>query len=127
MHKFKIVDRKDGQFGVQFLYNSEIMVWSESYKQKSSATNCIDSIKKNAPGAAIVDLSKDEQGKGYRFEIAKSKNDQFFVRFVASNGEPMVISETYTDKRNAINCAQSIQKNAPDAPVEDDTKRLSSV
>lgn len=122
MHKFKIVDRKDGQFGVQFLYNTEVMVWSESYKQKSSATNCIESIKKNAPGAAIVDLSKDEEGKGYRFEIVKSKNDQFYVRFVASNGEPMVISETYTDKRNAINCAQSIQKNAPGAPSEDDTK-----
>lgn len=119
MHKFKIVDRKDGQFGVQFLYNSEIMVWSESYKQKSSATNCIESIKKNAPGAAIVDLTKDEEGKGYRFEIVKSKNDQFFLRFVASNGETMVISETYTDKRNAINCAQSVQKNAPGAPTED--------
>ena len=31
-YKFKIVDRKNDQFGVQFLYNSEIMVWSESYK-----------------------------------------------------------------------------------------------
>lgn len=122
MHKFKIVDRKDGQFGVQFLYNSEIMVWSENYKQKASATNCIESIKKNAPDAAVADLTKDEEAKGYRFEIVKSKNDQFFVRFVASNGETMVISETYTDKRNAINCAQSVQKNAPDAPVEDDTK-----
>ncbi|WP_404400246.1 YegP family protein [Pelagibacterium halotolerans] len=119
MHKFKIVDRKDDQFGVQFLYNSEIMVWSESYKGKSSAINCIESIKKNAPGAAIVDLSKDEEGKGYRFEIAPSKNGEFFVRFVASNGETMVISETYTDKRNAINCAVSVQKNAPAAPVED--------
>lgn len=118
MHKFKIVDRKDGQFGVQFLYNSEIMVWSESYKQKSSATNCIESIKKNAPGAAIVDLTKDEEGKGYRFEIVGSKNGEFFTRFVASNGETMVHSETYTDKRNATNCATSIQKNAPGAPIE---------
>lgn len=121
MHKFKIVSRKDGQFGAQFVYNSEIMVWSESYKQKASANNCIDSIKKNAPGAAIVDLSKDETASGYRFEIVKSKNDQFFVRFVASNGETMVISETYTDKRNAINCANSVKTNAPAAPVEDAT------
>lgn len=118
MHKFKIVDRKDGQFGVQFLYNSEVMMWSESYKQKSSATNCIESTRKNAPGAMIVDLSKDEDGKGYRFEIVKSKNDQFFVRFVASNGEPMMISESYTDKRNAIKCATSIKERATQAPIE---------
>ncbi|MCT8997971.1 YegP family protein [Chelativorans intermedius] len=120
-HKFKIVSRKDDQFGVQFLYNSEIMVWSESYKAKSSAKNCIDSIKRNAPGAPIVDLTKDESGSGYRFEIAGSKNGEFFTRFVASNGETMVRSETYTDKRNAINCAESIAKNAPDAPVEDES------
>lgn len=120
-HKFKIVSRKNDQYGVQFLYNSEIMVWSESYKGKSSATNCIESIKKNAPGAAVVDLTKEDKGSGYRFEIVESKNGQFFVRFVASNGETMVISETYTDKRNAMNCAESVAKNAPAAAVEDDS------
>ena len=120
-HKFKIVSRKNDQYGVQFLYNSEIMVWSESYKGKSSATNCIESIKKNAPGSAVVDLTKDDKGSGYRFEIVESKNGQFFVRFVASNGETMVISETYTDKRNAMNCAVSVAKNAPAAAVEDDS------
>jgi len=120
-HKFKIVSRKNDQYGVQFVYNSEIMVWSESYKGKSSATNCIESIKKNAPGAAVVDLTKDDKGSGYRFEIVESKNGQYFVRFVASNGETMVISETYTDKRNAVNCATSVAKNAPAAAVEDDS------
>jgi hypothetical protein len=120
-HKFKIVSRKNDQFGVQFLYNSEIMVWSESYKGKASASNCIESLKKNAPGAAIVDLTKDETGSGYRFEIVGSKDGQFYNRFVASNGETMVRSETYTDKRNAISCAQSVAKNAPAAAVEDDS------
>ena|SRR5690554_3145455 len=120
MHHFKITDRKDDQFGVQFLYNSEVMVWSESYKQKASAKNCIDSIKSNAPQAPIVDLTKDEAGKGYRFEIYDTSHGQFMTRFVAPNGETMVHSEAYTDKRNAINCAESVKKNAPDAPVKDD-------
>lgn len=120
-HKFKIVSRKGGQFGVQFLYNSEVMVWSESYKSKSSAQNCIDSMKKNTPGAAIIDLTKDETGSGYRWEIAGSKDGQFYNRFVASNGETMVRSETYTDKRNAINCAKSVTKNGADAATEDES------
>jgi len=121
-HKFKIVDRKNDQFGVQFVYNAEIMVWSESYKGKASAQNCIDSIKKNAPGAATADLTKGEEAKGYRFEIVGSKDDQFFVRFVAPNGETMVQSETYTSKASAQNCVDSVKKNAPDAPTEDETK-----
>nr|WP_281270802.1 YegP family protein [Pelagibacterium lacus] len=51
--------------------------------------------------------------------MVKSKNDQFFVRWVASNGETMMISETYTDKRNAIQCANSVKERSPDAPVEE--------
>ena len=78
------------------------------------------SIKKNAPGASIVDLSKGEPGSGYRFEIVELKNGQFYARFVASNGEPMVVSETYPDKRNAVGCAESVAKNAPGAEITDE-------
>jgi uncharacterized protein YegP (UPF0339 family) len=123
MHKFKIVAAKDNQFRVQFVYNSEVMVWSENYASKASAKNCIESIKKNAPGAAVVDLTKDETGKGYRFEIAASKNGETFVRFVAANGEPMVISETYKSKSSAKNCIESVKKNSPGADTVDETAK----
>lgn len=120
-YKFKIVDRKNDQFGVQFLYNAEVMVWSESYKGKASAKNCIASLKKHAPDAAVVDVSKGETGSGYRFEIKPSKDDQFYVTFVASNGEAMVRSETYTAKASAKNCVESCQKHMPDAAEVDET------
>ena len=119
-HKFKITKAKGDQFVAKFVYNAETMVWSENYASKASAKNCVDSIKKNAPGAAVLDLTKGEEGKGYRFEIVASKDDQFFVRFVAANGEPMVRSETYKSKSSARNCIASIQKNGPDAAVEDE-------
>jgi uncharacterized protein YegP (UPF0339 family) len=118
-HKFKIVSRAKGQFGAQFVYNSEIIFWSENYTNKASAQNCIDSLKKNAPGADTVDLSKDEQGKGYRFEIAKAKDGQTFVRFVASNGETMMRTETYSSKSSSKNAIQSLKKNGPGAEVVD--------
>ena len=57
MHKFKILNAANDQFRIQFLYNSEIMVWSENYASKASAKNCIESIKKNAPGASMDDLA----------------------------------------------------------------------
>ena len=120
-YKFKIVERKNDQFGVQFIYNSEIMVWSESYTSKSSAKNCIESLKKNAPGAGTADKTKDETGSGYHFVIKNSKDGQFHVTFVASNGETMVQSELYTSKASAKNCVESCKKNMPDAEVVDET------
>jgi len=120
MHKFKIVKAANDQFRVQFAYNSEIMVWSENYASKASAKNCVESIKKHAPGAAIVDLTKEETATGYRFEIDEAKNGETFVRFRAANGEIMVRSETYSSKSSARNCAESVRKNAPEAPVEDE-------
>ncbi len=117
-HKFKIVTAKTGEFVTKFVYNGETMVWSENYKTKASAQNCIDSIKKHAPEAGVVDLTKGETGKGYRFEIAASKDGQTFVRFVAANGETMVRSETYKSKSSAKNCVNSVKKNGPGAPIE---------
>lgn len=119
-HKFKIVSAASGQYRVQFLYNAEVIVWSENYKSKASARNCIASLQKNAPGAAIVDLTAGETGKGYRFEIAAAKNGETFVRFVARNGEAMVRSETYAAKASAKNAIESVKKNGPKAETIDE-------
>jgi uncharacterized protein YegP (UPF0339 family) len=121
MHRFKIVAAKDGQSRVQFVYNSEVIFWSENYKSKASAKNCIESIKKNAPGAAVADLSEGEKGSGYRFEIVSSKGKGFFARFVARNGETMATTENYTTKKSAQNAIESTKKNAPGAEVADET------
>ena len=120
MHRFKIVPAKDRQFRVQFVYNSEIIFWSENYKAKATAKNCIQSLKKNAPGAAIADLSEKQTGSGYRFEIVAGKKEGFFVRFVARNGETMMITENYTAKKSAMNAIDSVKKNGPAANVSDE-------
>ncbi|WP_245295041.1 YegP family protein [Pararhizobium antarcticum] len=53
--------------------------------------------------------------------MVESKDGQHFVRFKASNGETMVRSETYASKASAKNCIDSVKKNGPDAPTEDET------
>ncbi len=120
-HKFKITNAKGGQFAAKFVYNSEIMMWSENYTQKAGAENCIASIRKNAPAAPIVDLTKDEAGKGYRFELVASKDGQTFVRFVAANGETMARSETYKARASAKNCINSVKTRAATAPLVDES------
>lgn len=118
-HKFNITAAANDQFKFDFSYNSEKVFWSENYKQKASAKSAIDSLKKNAPGAITVDVSKDESGSGYRFEIKRSSDDQFYVTFVAPNGETMVRTERYKQKASAQNAIDSLKKNGPGAEVSD--------
>ena len=119
-HTFKITSAKGGQFVAKYVYNAETIFWSENYAGKDSAKNAIASLKKNAPGASVVDTAKGEAGKGYRFELAASKDGQTFVRFVAANGETMVRSETYKSRASAVNCIESIKKNGPKAAIVDE-------
>jgi uncharacterized protein YegP (UPF0339 family) len=121
MHRFKIVAAKEGQSRVQFAYNSEVIFWSENYKSKASAKNCIASLQKNAPMAAVADLSDGQKGTGYRFEIVAGKSKGFFVRFVARNGEAMAITENYEQKKSALNAIESLKKNGPKAEIVDET------
>ena len=100
-HSFKITAAKGGQFVAKYVYNAETIFWSENYAGKDSAKNAIASLKKNAAGAAVVDTAKGETGKGYRFELAASKDGQTFVRFVASNGETMVKKRPASDSIEA--------------------------
>ena len=56
-HKFEIYKDKAGEFRVRFKYNSETIFSTEGYSSKSSAKSAIESIKKNAPDAAVEDNS----------------------------------------------------------------------
>lgn len=56
-HHFEIYKDKAGEFRVRFKYNAEVTFSTEGYSSKASAQNAIDSIKKNGPGAEVVDNS----------------------------------------------------------------------
>ena len=49
-----------------------------------------------------------------KFEIDKSKNDKFYFRLKAGNGEPILGSEIYESKASAKGGIDSVKKNAPD-------------
>ena len=56
-----------------------------------------------------------------RFVVKESSNGQFRVKPVASNGQVVAISETYTRKSSALETIASIQKNAGAAKIDDET------
>ncbi|MDA7950922.1 MAG: YegP family protein [Pirellulaceae bacterium] len=56
-----------------------------------------------------------------KFELKKSKNDQFYFNLTAKNGQVIATSEMYTTKDAAENGIRSVTENAPKAETEDQT------
>ena len=56
----------------------------------------------------------------HKFEVYKDKAGEFRVRF-KYNSEVMFSTEGYTSKASAMNAIESIRKNGPDAPIEDNS------
>ena len=56
--KFEIKKRKDGQFYFQLKAgNGEILIASDAYRQKASALKGVESVRRNAPDARVIDAT----------------------------------------------------------------------
>ena len=56
----------------------------------------------------------------HKFEIYKDKAGEFRVRF-KYNAESIFSTEGYSSKSSALNAIESIKKNGPGAPTEDNS------
>ncbi len=56
----------------------------------------------------------------HKFEVYKDKAGEFRVRF-KYNSETMFSTEGYASKSSAKDAIESIKKNGPDAPTEDNS------
>ncbi|MGD0451596.1 MAG: DUF1508 domain-containing protein [Candidatus Bathyarchaeia archaeon] len=109
--------------------NGEIIAVSQSYVAKESAITGIDSIKKNAPIAKIVDLSTADGVLTHAagidqdpiFEIQFNAPDRYRFHLKAANGEIIAVSQSYLSKQAAETGISSVKKNAPMAKVVDCT------
>ena len=107
--KFVLKVAKNGQYFFNLkAANGQVILTSEMYKTKDSATDGIASVRKNA-------ASND------RFERKVSaKNEPFFV-LTASNGQTIGKSETYSSPAAMENGVASVMQNAPTAGLDDET------
>ena len=89
------------------------------YTSDASCKNGIESIKKNAPVAAIEDQTVDgfATEKNPKFEVYKDQAGEFRFRLKATNGQIIAVGEGYKALAGCLNGIESIKKNAPDAPV----------
>lgn len=121
MGKFVIKTVKSGiKFDLK-AGNGEIIASSEVYSSKASCENGVESVRKNAPIAALEDQTAEgfEKQKNPKFEIYTDKAGEFRFRLKARNGEIIATSEGYKAKASCLNGIESVRKNAPDAAVEE--------
>ncbi|MFC6656013.1 YegP family protein [Roseibium salinum] len=96
--KFELYEDKAGEYRFRLKAgNGEIILTSESYKQKASAKNGIDSVRENA-------LLDD------RYERKESKSGQPMFNLKASNGQVIGTSETYSSAASRDNGIESVKK-----------------
>ncbi|CAE6884451.1 MULTISPECIES: YegP family protein [Pseudomonas] len=107
--KFHLKKAKDGQFHFNLLAgNGEIILTSEMYKAKDSALNGIESVRKNS------------QREG-AFEVKESSNAKHYFVLKATNGQVVGQSQMYASASSCKGGVESVQKNAPEAVLNDES------
>ena len=99
--------------------NGEVIATSEVYTSKSACENGIESVRKNAPVAAIEDQTIEgfATEKNPKFEVYKDNKGEYRFRLKATNGQIIATGEGYVAKASCLNGVESVRRNAPEAPV----------
>ncbi len=101
--------------------NGEVIATSEVYSSDSACKNGIESVRKNAPIAAVEDQTQEgyTKEKNPKFEVYQDKAGEYRFRLTATNGQIIATSEGYKAKSGCLNGIDSVKKNAPNADVEE--------
>ena len=115
---------KQTKTGVKFdlkASNGEIIANSEVYTTKAACMKGIESVKTNAPVAAVEDQTVEvfEKCKNPKFEVYVDKAGEFRFRLKAKNGQIIATGEGYKAKKSCLNGIESIRKNADSEIVEE--------
>ena len=121
MGKFVVKETKTGvKFDLK-AGNGEVIATSEVYTTKAACVKGIESVKKNAPEAAVEDQTVEgfATEKNPKFEVYTDKAGEFRFRLKATNGQIIATGEGYKSKSGCMNGIESVKKNAADSEVVD--------
>ena len=99
--------------------NGEVIATSEVYASEAACKNGVESVKKNAPVAAVENQTVEGYAaeKHPKFEVYTDKAGEFRFRLKAPNGQVIAVSEGYKAIASCLNGIESVKKNAPEAAV----------
>ena len=99
--------------------NGEFIATSEVYASEAACKNGVESVRKNAPVAAVENQTVEGYAaeKHPKFEVYTDKAGEFRFRLKATNGQVIAVSEGYKAIASCLNGIESVKKNAVDAEV----------
>ena len=102
--------------------NGEVIATSEVYASEKSCLNGVESVRKNAPVAAVEDQTVEGYAKEKcpKFQVYTDKAGEIRFRLLAKNGQNICHSEGYKSMDGCTNGIDSVRKNAADSPVVKD-------
>ncbi|MCF8468991.1 MAG: YegP family protein [Sneathiella sp.] len=105
--KFELYKDNGGEFRFRLKAgNGEVVGSSEGYKQKASAENGIESVKKNA----------SDDG---HYEIKEGKNGKWYFNLKAANSQVILSSQGYASESGAKEGTGAVARAADGAKTED--------
>ena len=122
--KFVIREIKEGFLFDLKAANGEVILSSQVYSSLATCKNGIESVRQNAPEAAVEDQTVEgfTEEKNPKFEIYVYKNGDYRFRLNAKNGQVIGSGERYKSKTGCQNGIESIKKNSVDAVIVEETK-----
>lgn len=124
MGKFVIRETKSGiKFDLR-AGNNQVILTSEVYSSLAACKKGIESVRNNAPVAAVEDQTVlgYETEKNPKFEMYLDKSGEYRFRLKSKNGQTIATGEAYKAKAGCRNGIESVKKNAPDAGVIEEKK-----
>ena len=113
---------KNTKTGVKFdlkAGNGEVIATSEVYASEASCRKGLESVRRNAPKAAVEDQTVEGYAKEKhpKFEVYTDKSGGTRFRLKASNGQNIGKSESYKAKASCLKGIESVKKNVVDAKI----------
>ena len=120
MGKFVIKQARTGYVFNLKATNGQVIATSQVYKLEPLCRKGIESVRRNAPTAALEDqtVADFEVQKHPKFEVYEDKAGQFRFRLKATNGQIIAVGEGYQTLKSCLAGVESVRKNAPEAAVE---------
>ena len=99
--------------------SGQVIATAEVYTTAASCETSIESVRRNAPIAALEDQTVEgfAAAKCPKFEMYVDNAGEFRFRLKATNGEIIAASEGYKAKESCENGIQSVRENAPVAEI----------
>ena len=107
--------------------NGQSILTSEVYTTEAACRKGIESVAKNAAVAKVENQTEEgyETLTNPKFEMYQDKAGEYRFRLKARNGEIIAVSEGYTAKAGCLNGIESVQKNAPEAEIVEESTWIS--